>query len=82
MSNFYITPTTDKAPVTMRERKYAKAPKAQPVSGVALPNRMNWIERETYVPPPSASVRPGADDFKRYPSRYGTQSVYHDRGHA
>lgn len=84
MSNFYITPTQDKAPTPMRDRKYAKAPRKPKVKGMALPPTMDLIRRENYVPAlhnPQAPIRPGSDAFLKCPSVHGTQAVYHDWSH-
>lgn len=84
MSHLMLTPYTDKAPVTMRDRKYAKAPRKPKVKGMAMPPTLDLIRRENYVPAlhnPQAPTRPGSDAFLRCPSIHGVQAVYHDRSH-
>lgn len=60
------------------QQRYARV--RQP--GEVLPQRIDTMHRETYVPPKPAAVRPGADDHKKIKSlgTEGGSAVYH-RGH-
>lgn len=80
MANFVLPYIHDKAPKPLRERDYCKKPVVK-VKGLVPPPQINTMQREVYVPPLDSPIRKGALDFKKYPSRYGTQSTYHDRGH-